>query len=174
MDGALYHNNPIKIADREWKLIWSNELCEYPDVVLSLGTAFNPHARRVPVKKSSSVKLGVLSHGMSLMKIAKDHIEDSLDCEKTWCEYVSLLSANASSSRFVRYNIALTEDPPTLDDLHSMKRLQDYVRTQLSNDSFRLKKLAMQLMATSFYFETSRIQQFTENGATVSGRDNHT
>ncbi|CAI6249812.1 unnamed protein product [Periconia digitata] len=170
MDGALCHNNPIKVADREWKLLWPDGLREYPDIVLSLGTGYNPHAVRVPVKKSVPERVGILSHGMSLLKLAKDHIADSLNCEKAWGEYISLLPSNASSSQFIRFNIPMMNDPPALDDVSKMKTMQDDVRKQLSRDSNRTKKLALQLLATSFYWETLDVQQFTNNEATVSGR----
>jgi hypothetical protein len=170
IDGGLYHNNPIRIADKEWKLIWKSELCEHPDIVLSLGTAHNPHNRPVPPKKSSAVRLGVISHGLSLMKIAKDHIDDSLDCEKKWREFVSSIPPNLANRRYIRYNVALMENPPTLDDFHSMNKLQENVRKQLDNDSFRIQQLAMQLMATSFYFKTTQTQPSAENTAIVTGK----
>ncbi|PVI00816.1 hypothetical protein DM02DRAFT_592134 [Periconia macrospinosa] len=159
LDGALCHNNPIKVADREWKLLWPNELCDYPDIVLSLGTGYNPHTRRVPVKKSVPERLGIVAHGKSLVKLAKDHIQDSLDCEKAWRDYVNLLPSNASASRFNRFNIPLMHDPPPLDDVQKMKTLQQDAINQLSRDSNRIRKLSLQLLATSFYWETARVQQ---------------
>lgn len=45
LDGAVYHNNPVGIADSEWRLIWGSNLCSHPDVVLSLGTGFDPQKR---------------------------------------------------------------------------------------------------------------------------------
>jgi hypothetical protein len=169
MDGALNHNNPIRIADREWKLLWGNELCEHPDIILSLGTTYNPHSSHMPARKTVPEKPGIFAHGKSLVKLAKDHIEDSLDCEKTWRSYVSLLPPSASESRYVRYNPALMRDPPTLDDVPAMKPLQQEVRDQLSRDKYRLRGVAMQLMATSFYWETKQAQQFSNNTATVTG-----
>jgi hypothetical protein len=37
--GALYHNNPIKVAHRERKLIWPDVAKKHPDLFLSLGTS---------------------------------------------------------------------------------------------------------------------------------------
>ena len=170
MDGALYHNNPIQIAERERKLIWDKEINEYPDLIISIGTSFNPHARRVPVKKSSTTRLGVLAHGKNLAKIAKNHIAASLDCEKTWSEFMSTLPDSVRSSRFVRLNPELREDPPELDDVSRMKSLQDTVRAQMSGNS-RINKVAMQLAVTSFYFETTRPLQEYEDGIFVAQGD---
>lgn len=41
MDGALYYNNPIKIANNERKLLWSDVADNEPDLVLSIGTGQN-------------------------------------------------------------------------------------------------------------------------------------
>ena len=170
IDGGLYHNNPIRIADKEWKLIWRNAICEYPDFVLSLGTAWNIHPRSTPVKKSPPVNLGVFSHGKALMRIAKDHVEDSLDCEKTWRDYSSLLPSSVIGSHIRRFNVALFEDPPALDDVHSLEKLQETVQQSLAQQGDDLRKIAMQLMATSFYFHTSRVQSFQNAGTTITGK----
>ncbi|KAF1956454.1 hypothetical protein CC80DRAFT_516035 [Byssothecium circinans] len=169
MDGALYHNNPIKIADREWKLLWGNEFCEHPDIMLSLGTAYNPHLPQPTARKSMPERLGIVNHGMQLVKLAKNHIEDSLDCEKTWREYLSFLPPNAMPSKFRRYN-PIVANPPAMDDVHAMKHLQQEVRRCLIKDSYDIRAIAMQLMATSFYWETDRVQQFVSNSATITGK----
>ncbi len=41
MDGALYYNNPIKIANNERKLLWSDVAESHPDIMLSIGTGQN-------------------------------------------------------------------------------------------------------------------------------------
>lgn len=37
-DGALYNNNPVNIAQRERKLLWTDVKDQHPDVLLSVGT----------------------------------------------------------------------------------------------------------------------------------------
>jgi len=170
MDGTIYYSNPIQIADKEWKLIWDTTLCEYPDIILSLGTAYNP-LKPLTKGAGSTMRLGLANHGKSHVQITKDHIQATFDCEKTWADYKSSLPAHVSNSRFVRFNVALMEDPPPPDDVRSMRGLQDQVREQLSGEVLRheAQKLAMQLVATSFYFETDRVQQFIHNTATATG-----
>lgn len=40
-DGALYHNNPVRVAWRERKLLWPDVSHRPPDIFLSLGTGQN-------------------------------------------------------------------------------------------------------------------------------------
>ncbi|KAF2420198.1 hypothetical protein EJ08DRAFT_690440 [Tothia fuscella] len=46
IDGAVFHNNPIELAERERKLIWPELQDSYPDIVVSLGTATSPSLKR--------------------------------------------------------------------------------------------------------------------------------
>ena len=81
-DRGIYHNNPIQIAEQEWKLLWPHQANVPPDIVLSIGTSFNPDTRRTSMQRTSTLKLGALNHAENLLKIAMDHIASSLDSEK--------------------------------------------------------------------------------------------
>ncbi|TKA79397.1 hypothetical protein B0A49_02614 [Cryomyces minteri] len=117
MDGAIYHNHPIHIADRERKLLWRGLQDEYPDMIVSIGTSFNPQSRRVQPEKMQVPRYGVVSHVKSLIKIAQDHIASSLDSEKTWDEYLSTLAPPLTHrQRFIRISPELRKDPPRIDD----------------------------------------------------------
>jgi predicted acylesterase/phospholipase RssA len=41
MDGALYNNNPIRVAHAERRLLWSDVAYKHPDIILSIGTGQN-------------------------------------------------------------------------------------------------------------------------------------
>lgn len=41
MDGGLYYNNPVKIANHERRLLWSDVAERHPDIMLSIGTGQN-------------------------------------------------------------------------------------------------------------------------------------
>lgn len=41
IDGALYHNNPVQVANRERKLLWPDVANKHPDLLLSVGTGQN-------------------------------------------------------------------------------------------------------------------------------------
>ncbi|KAF9697343.1 hypothetical protein EKO04_005060 [Ascochyta lentis] len=169
MDGALYHNNPVRVADAEWKLIWSGGPTTHPDIMLSLGTGLAPDQGEKSLKSPIS-KRGLIRNGRMLLKIATDHIEDALDCEKTWHEYTRPLIINGPSSRFVRYNVDVDGNLPGLDDVKALEPLQAKVVEKLSQDAVRITRLAFQLMATCFYFDVERIQQSAQNTATATGR----
>lgn len=51
MDGALYHNNPIKIANNERRLLWPDVADSHPDVMLSIGTGQNLLETKISLKK---------------------------------------------------------------------------------------------------------------------------
>lgn len=152
-DGAIYYNNPIESADKERKLIWPNMKDEYPDIVVSVGTTLRLNAR-YPSQLASPPRLGVLSHGKSLYKMAVERIASSLDPEKTWDNYISVLQPPPIyRQRYVRLNPQLSEEPPRLDEVHRMIPLQKLVRERWRDDR-KIRQVAVQLIASSFYFET--------------------
>jgi len=153
VDGALYHNNPIQVADLERKLLWPADGYNYPDFVLSIGTAYNPASRKKLIEKSSMVNIGLFSHAKGLATIAMDHIKSSLDSEKTWTDYIQQLSLpNMYKDRYQRLNPILVDDPPALDDVNCMNSLRGKTRNYMMGDT-GLNLAAHRLLATSFYFE---------------------
>jgi predicted acylesterase/phospholipase RssA len=153
VDGAVYHNNPIQVADLERKLLWPTDGINIPDFVLSIGTAYNPHSRRKLIEKSSMINIGIFGHAKTLASIAMDHIRSSLDSEKTWSDYMLQLGLPKEyKSRYQRINPLILEDPPALDDVNRMKALQSTVRKQMTNDP-AIINAAYRLLGTSFYFE---------------------
>lgn len=152
LDGAIYHNNPIVVADREQKLLWGHQRHEWPDIVLSIGTSRCQHSHRIASERAAAVRYGVVAHGRALLKIAKDHVAAGLDCDNIWSNFTNVLPGYTVCSRFVRLNPDLNEEPPALDEVDRMKPLQNTVRTQLATDG-RIRRIASQLIATLFYFE---------------------
>lgn len=41
LDGALYHNNPVRLMNHERKLLWPDVASQDPDLFLSIGTSQN-------------------------------------------------------------------------------------------------------------------------------------
>lgn len=134
MDGALYHNNPVRIADAEWKLIWSRSPITHPDIMLSIGTGLAADQDEKSLK-SPITKRGLIRNGKMLLKIATDHIADALDCEKTWNEYTRPLTVHDSPSRYIRYNVKLDGDLPGLDDIKALESLQEEVMKRFARSS---------------------------------------
>jgi hypothetical protein len=165
----MYYNNPVEIADSEWRLIWASSLCSHPDLLLSLGTGFDPQ-RRERQTQINVLKRGIYRETKHLFKMAADRMHDALDCEKAWREHIRHLPEDISKSRFVRYSPELVKALPSLDDIDQLDRLQDLVRKDLARKAAQFHRLAMQLVATSFYFETEKIQQRGQAAAIITGR----
>ena len=55
-------------------------------------------------------------------------------------------------SRYVRLNPKLDEEPPRLDEVHRMEDIKGIVRKKWL-ESQEIRKVAHQLVASSFYFE---------------------
>ena len=162
-DGAIYHNNPIQIADKERKLIWPDLENDCPDLVVSVGTTYNS-APRSSTEKVAVPRLGVFSHGKALYRIAVDHIASALDSEKTWDSYMNVLQPPSNHrSKHIRINPQLNEDPPRLDEVERMSYIQNKVREMLISDN-KVQKVALRLIASSFYFEKSQSVDVTSDG----------
>ena len=115
--------------------------------------------------KGSSLRLGIFSHGKELYKIAIDHIASTLDAEKAWQTYLSVLNPpSACRPRYVRLNPQPNEDPPRPDDVDKIRYIQGVVREQLHSDE-GIRQVVLQLVAISFYFEKSASVEVVPNGA---------
>ncbi|CAD0083511.1 unnamed protein product, partial [Aureobasidium vineae] len=150
-DGGVYHNNPINIAERERKLIWPE--VKEPDVVISIGTGHNLNSREqkkeIPYKPVAT--RGIISQGMFLANMAKDHIAVSLDSEQTWKDFLANTKKPDDRFRYVRLNTTFRTHPPLLDDLSKIKELRDMAHKQFAGQ-YETKMLALKLVATCFYF----------------------
>jgi len=149
-DGGVYHNNPIHIAERERKLIWPELVDQEPDLVLSIGTLFCPKTKVRHTAKWAPPPKGILANLKFLATMAYDHLHTSLDSQRTWNEFASL--AGLDQRRYVRLNPELDVQPPKLDEVDKMQFLEEETRRLIGGDQ-SLKRLARQLLATSFYFE---------------------
>lgn len=160
LDGAIHHNNPIQIADKERKLIWPNISNEVPDVIVSIGSTYFPTSRNGDGKPSAP-RLGVLSHGKQIYKIAHHSIASTMNSEKTWEDYISILQPSPINRlRYVRLNPQLDEEPPRSDDVHRMEDIQRLVR-KTWQDNQEIRRVSRQLIASSFYFEKSTDLELT-------------
>lgn len=153
----MYHNNPIRIADKERKLVWPGLSGEHPDLVLSLGTCYNAAGGKTASSETPPPRSGLLSYGTSLAKMAFDHVRSSLDSEKAWHSYMNVLSPPSYQRlKYYRLNPQLDGPPPALDQVESMLPLRDTAREMLSTDG-RVSTIASHLVASSFYYEVTNV-----------------
>ena len=148
----------------ERKLIWPDLENEFPDLIVSLGTTFNSAKLKTSESVSLPRRLGVISHGKSLYKIATNRIASDLDPEKAWQSYMSVLQPPPRHRvRYIRLNPNLTEDPPRLDDVECMHNIQEIVRESLKTED-KIEDVALHLVASSFYFEVSKPMEVAPDG----------
>lgn len=167
MDGGIRHNNPIAIAERERKLIWSNSADWSPDVVLSIGTGSSLKPRRNNSQSSSALPRGVITDFKYKMKIAKDHIGSSLDCEQTWGDFIGRVDKD-HCSRFIRINPELDMNVPKLDDVKNLRMLRDTVHMQMSQND-KIEQMANRLISLCFYFESTGPPSDYSQGSILPG-----
>jgi hypothetical protein len=153
-DGALYHNNPVFIADSERKLIWPELADSPPDILISIGTGHNAKKMELPVAPKATAippKRGFISHFKTFKRIAQDHVAVSLDSERTWISWLQTLpNPQEHAKRLVRLNVSCNRDPPSLDDVQSMRQLRIYVQEQYALNRL-IEDIAHRLVASSFY-----------------------
>ncbi|KEQ81932.1 hypothetical protein M438DRAFT_357458 [Aureobasidium pullulans EXF-150] len=151
-DGGVHHNNPVKIADSERKLIWPD--LKEPDVIISVGTGHNltklEKRKAAPFKPTAT--RGIIAQGAFLANMAKDHIAVSLDSEQTWKDFLASSKKSDDRFRYVRLNTSFPTDPPLLDDLSMLSELREMAKKQFAGQ-YQTNMLALKLVATSFYFQ---------------------
>ena len=159
IDGAVFHNNPIQIADAERKALWPD--VTYPDVMLSIGTALSSVDDPVLLAKETRLRKArkrFVSHLQHLLSILKMNMDAALDCDKAFDEYSANITSGMESvekdtclSRLFCINPRIATRLPALDEYDKMDDLWDKVRASLKNDP-AIPKVARQLIASSFYF----------------------
>ncbi|KAF2735254.1 FabD/lysophospholipase-like protein [Polyplosphaeria fusca] len=174
LDGALYHNNPVKLIERERKLLWPDVANKHPDVLVSIGTSQNenqilfdlPSDSLDSEERSRYVCLLLLtrvSYGHRSLNFARfsgswfhNRFDSILDAEITWRDFVADVDTqNAATFRYLRINPDIGRDPPKLDDVGQLKRLQEDTQKALKTPDSKvlIERTAHTLAASSFYYE---------------------
>jgi hypothetical protein len=141
----------VRVAEQERKLIWPELEERYPDLVLSLGTASSARLRRSESSRAPATR-GVISYSSDLISLTKTFIHSSIQCNGIWEAYIKHLPKADSSARYIRINPELLDAVADIDDVDKMTPLQKEVESWLDNQPI-VRQVAMQLIATCFYFE---------------------
>lgn len=181
LDGALYHNNPVRVADLERRLIWPETEDSPPDILLSIGTSCNDaihnevqrsaglsHRNRPALgsRPSSTVvtnprRIFTRRHNKSQPRkwfnILVNRIENILDTELRWLEFMTEAGHGdeVNRSRYHRINPNIREDPPKLDETKKLPHLQQRMIRVMKEKYFQnqIGEVARRLVASSFYVE---------------------
>lgn len=199
LDGAVFFNNPVRIANYESKLIWPDAEDRHPDILLSIGTGhcgadsegFNDNnykdRRRLPIRKvvnqlatageakRSTSSLKAFPELTSWFKIFKKRMESVLDSEMTWRDFrkdVVGSSSPTQDSRYTRINPRTSFKTPKLDEKSQIHTLQQEIRSRLKTHGMRAKieKVAHQLVASSFYFIKAGPPRLSGEQITIQGK----
>ncbi|KAF1965009.1 FabD/lysophospholipase-like protein [Bimuria novae-zelandiae CBS 107.79] len=151
LDGALYHNSPTKVANRERKLIWPDVANKHPDLFLSLGTGQN--GSEIGRKLSQSTR------STSSRRYVSDNMDNILDAELAWQDFLEE-SAGDQISRYIRINPSISHEPPKHDEVDQMERLQEEMWAALSKPLIKsqVEHVTHTLVASSFYCERSTVR----------------
>jgi Patatin-like phospholipase len=55
LDGALFHNNPVKVANSERKILWPDVAEKHPDIFLSVGTGQNLKKMGLELERNAKI-----------------------------------------------------------------------------------------------------------------------
>ncbi|KAF2019496.1 hypothetical protein BU24DRAFT_431280 [Aaosphaeria arxii CBS 175.79] len=155
IDGALYYNNPVRIANYESMLIWPETKGSHPDILLSLGTAYNK-ANRDEKRKENAYK--PYSEPRSWYHLFKRQIKNCLNAELAWTAFrndVVGTSSPIAAQRYVRINPKLTAPVPKMDAKDNIWILRNHVKNNLTSNEMKgvIEKIAHRLISSSFYFD---------------------
>lgn len=179
----MYHNNPVRVAYNESKLLWPDVQDCQPDILLSIGTGHNgaetngsaePYDRRrrraeitsdiIVTPSPRQRKLGIgkwfrNAEFVQNLNIMVNRVDNILNSEQIWLNFKNdTLSSREESEirRYQRINPKLGYPPPRLDDKGKLESLEYAVRKSLRDNELYRKKISRishQLVASSFYFE---------------------
>ncbi|KAF7502349.1 hypothetical protein GJ744_006003 [Endocarpon pusillum] len=182
LDGALYFNNPVRIAFNERRFLWPDVADAPPDIVLSLGTGKDGRVVDSAIKNERLVRTNEKSRTLCLPdgKMAKlrklgrpgdrkrgvvrnwieglsNFLDSILDAEREFRLFEADQSHFGSSDRYIRLNPDLQGQPPPLDEAAQMLPLQEKVQKIFKTPAYELimERIAYRLVASSFYFAKS-------------------
>lgn len=162
------------VADSERRRIW-DEVSDWPaDFVLSLGTGLS---RVRPRPQTSSMVKG-FEDDQSLQNLARQSslsgiryglwlafkmIDDQLNCEKIWNEYLKEATTQADQRpedrrRNMRINVSFHGERPQLDAVDDVQAMEDHSLSVIQSDlptRAKIHESAHRLVASCFYFEVS-------------------
>lgn len=168
LDGGLYNNNPIKIADAESRAIWPDNRQQQPDIILSLGTGFEEAeltldstatiAEPVPASEHRDPpkerKLNVIDKEKILLRIPYDHVMNGMLNERAWHEWLEVKAPrDRDQRRYRRLNIQLTESIE-LDNVDKLESCRDSVREWAKSEENKntIADTANHLLSSCFYY----------------------
>ncbi|KAL6917194.1 hypothetical protein FSST1_008689 [Fusarium sambucinum] len=167
LDGGLWHNNPIRIANSEAAAIWPENRHTHPDILLSIGTGY--HESEIHANNGTQVYLEQImneavpgaqslkekSFLRGIAETGMNQFTSSLNSERIWHEWLEAKSPCPEfESRYRRVNVEFSRvvpmDTPTLDAYNCCREAVQ----KLPDDLF--ESISDQLIASCFFFRIDR------------------
>ena len=172
VDGAVYHNNPIIVADAERKYIWPDVDTLPPDLLLSIGTGRSSQHLKAEEEKLEKQKEGIDWSKLmpKMFKVVFATMNDVLNAEKIWRKYQERLTNDGTSKRYIRINVELHSAPPALDEKKKVPNLELETRSKLQYMDATIQIVADRLIASCFYFDKANVQPIEgQTGFVING-----
>lgn len=194
----MFHNNPVKIANYERKLIWPDTNGYHPDILLSIGTGHNGKDTGGSVEVTRRIMKSTIDIVLTsdiqdrrqgfktwfraptitqFLNIMVNRAGNILNSEQIWRDFRNeVLDSNFSidGQRYERLNPSLGFPPPRIDEKAQVGYLQRTVADRIRRQgSYQLKiqRIAHRLIASSFYFERLAPTRDHESGYTCTGKE---
>lgn len=155
-DGGIKFNNPVFIADQERKILWPTLAKHDPDLLLSIGTGFHASTQASSINPGPESEPGINGYLRRKLKLVLDAIQDNLDCEKAWSNFIERLSLPEDEERrkkYQRLNPSFPYSLPKLDEFTQMEKLQQETRASFLQYPRVYELVADTLIASLFFFE---------------------
>jgi len=158
-------------------MLWPESKNQEPDILLSIGTAFDS-SMPPPPEATNADQRGITLFAKRLLKFVNTVIEDSTNGQQAWKRFVRKLAIDEGDQdrqrKYVRLNPDLAETStslPKFDEVARMDQLSKHVSVSyLPSISAELQVVANTLVASLFYFEESLIEVDAMEHVTVEGR----
>jgi hypothetical protein len=163
IDGAIFYNNPIRIANYESRLIWPDVGDKHPDILLSIGTGHNGadtegyvdnssrfdqrrvQSRNVLRKPPPPERQAQFNHPAlrafpeiaSWINVLFRRVDNILDSEALWQDFhkdVRRSSSIAQAQRYTRINPRVGFKTPKMDEKNQIDHLYDDVASRLRTE----------------------------------------
>jgi hypothetical protein len=163
-----FSDSTVAVAALEWKAIWHDLEQDYPDILLSVGTGYNPSPQSPTINERRRTSSWIGTTAPERLGSNSCNEAALTDRQSAWDAYMTQLPDSALG-RFIRLNPEFSEDLPVIDDVGRMESLQRMVREHVGI-SVEIRKLAPRLLASLFYFELSEpILEAPDNGFVAKG-----
>jgi len=165
-DGGIKFNNPAALANEERKLIWPESRARDPDILLSIGTGFDSSIGVQTQEPGPRARIGVRGFAKKMLGIAVDTLQDVLDCEKSWTNFLESVHGNDEDRQHVGIDAERQQNYfrlnpdlkgkfttlPKLDDVKAIDMLERYT-SYIFQTSTKLRSVAATLISSLLYFE---------------------